>query len=152
MIYIICFLVTTIFIISYILLRKPKLKYDYIDMIEYNKSIRGTNEIPLPLPSNSNELDILLNAVSNNKNDDIILNTLTEVYTQLIVHQDALDVSILAASELLYNRANKIQNKGKSKDMYRASRIAKRLAHNLYRKYRNTKPGYSNSKFLQFID
>jgi len=146
------FVIVALFVFGFKLFRKPKLNYDYNDMTRYNKSIVGTNATPLPMPRNRSELDILLQVIADNDNDNDVLNVLTEVYEQLMTAQNELDVLILTLSELLYDKANSMKDSKNAQNIYRASRITKRLAHNLYRRYRIKNPSYTNPKFLQFID
>lgn len=144
--------IISIFILAFKLFKKPKFKYNYIDMVKYNKSIQGTDKKPLPVPSDQNELNMLLSIIAANQDDDAVLNILIDIYEQLIVVKNGLDVLILSLSELLYNNANNAKDRKEARDMHRASRITRRLAHSLYRKYQSKGFCHSNPKFLQFID
>lgn len=149
---ILAIIIAVIFFVGLKLFRKPALNYDYVDMVEYNKSIQGTNTQPLPMPPNKSELDVLLQVISDNDNDDLVLAALTKAYEQLMTAENELDVLILTLSDLLYDRASSLENPKECLIVFRAARITRRLAHNLYRKYRAINPRYINLKFIQFVD
>lgn len=134
------------------LLKKPQLNYDYTDMVQYNKTVQSTNTAPLPMPPTKNELDVLFEIITDNNDDRAVLKTLTEVYEQLMATNNKLDILILTLSELLYDKAINAKDEDEAEKAYRASRITKRLAHNLYRRYRIKNPMHTNPKFLQFLD
>lgn len=142
-------LMLVVFFIGLRLFMRPKLNYDYYDMAEYNKTAEKSERLPLP---SKNELSVLLDTIANNDNDEAVLRVLFEVYEPLVDIQDGLDVLILTLSDLLRDRAITAPSKEEAAKTHRASRITKRLAHNLYRRYRIKNPKYSNSKFLQFVD
>lgn len=149
--YIIVFLLSCLCAYTvYQLFSKPKLKYGYHDVIDYHNSVKNAAAVPLPLEYK--ELDSFLAIVNETENDEIAIKNLAIVYQQLITVQDGLDIFILKLSELLYDRAVGLKDVIEANKAYRASRITRRLAHNLYRKYKLKNPKHNNARFLQFVD
>lgn len=140
-----------LFVLGRKLFKKPEPESNFNHMINDNASVQTVSAL-VTKHSNEGEMMLLLSTIAEVEDDGLALRALTEAYEQLIDGKEELDVLILTLSELLYEKATATKDDGEAKQVYRASRIIKRLAHNLYRKYRAKNPSYSNPKFLQFID
>jgi hypothetical protein len=145
-----CFILMTI--IWYFAWRwfKPIKINNTYDCIKESNNTEDDTKIFISMPRNK-QLDTLLQFIIDNNDDNFVFNALSKNYEQNIDSEYGLDVIILTLSDLLYERATTIKDKNESRGMYRAAKITKRLAHTLYRKYKNKYPTYSNSKFLQFV-